>query len=65
MRVRLSHKALVMTEAELRFIAAAAITSDVIPFGGVKESEQRSEGWKYGLDDYLEMKYVCMGDLIT
>ncbi|CDO60565.1 Succinate-semialdehyde dehydrogenase [NAD(P)+] [Candidatus Phaeomarinobacter ectocarpi] len=56
---------MVMTEAELRFIAAAAITSDVIPFGGVKESGQRSEGWKYGLDDYLEMKYVCMGDLIT
>lgn len=40
-----------------------AITSDVIPFGGVKESGQGREGSKYGLDDYLEMKYVCMGDL--
>lgn len=40
-----------------------AITSDVIPFGGVKESGQGREGSKYGLDDYLEIKYVCMGDL--
>lgn len=40
-----------------------AITSDVIPFGGVKESGQGREGSKYGLDDYLEIKYICMGDL--
>jgi len=40
-----------------------AITSDVIPFGGVKESGQGREGSKYGLDDYLEVKYICMGDL--
>lgn len=39
------------------------ITSDVIPFGGVKESGQGREGSKYGLDDYLEIKYICMGDL--
>ena len=40
-----------------------AITSDVIPFGGIKESGQGREGSKYGLDDYLETKYICMGDL--
>ncbi len=40
-----------------------AITSDVIPFGGVKESGQGREGSKYGLDDYLEIKYICMGGL--
>lgn len=40
-----------------------AITSDVIPFGGVKESGQGREGSKYGLDDYIEIKYVCMGGL--
>ena len=40
-----------------------AITSEVIPFGGVKESGQGREGSKYGCDDYLEMKYICMGGL--
>lgn len=40
-----------------------AISSEVIPFGGVKESGQGREGSKYGLDDYLEMKYICMGGL--
>ncbi|WP_027859302.1 NAD-dependent succinate-semialdehyde dehydrogenase [Marinobacterium jannaschii] len=39
------------------------ITSDVIPFGGMKESGQGREGSKYGLDDYLEIKYICMGGL--
>ncbi|UTW03393.1 NAD-dependent succinate-semialdehyde dehydrogenase [Amphritea atlantica] len=40
-----------------------AISSEVIPFGGVKESGQGREGSKYGLDDYLEIKYICMGDI--
>jgi len=38
-----------------------AISSEVIPFGGVKESGQGREGSKYGLDDYLEIKYICFG----
>ncbi len=42
-----------------------AITSEVIPFGGVKESGQGREGSKYGCDDYLEVKYICMGGLGT
>lgn len=41
-----------------------AITSEVIPFGGVKESGQGREGSSYGCDDYLEMKYICMGGLM-
>lgn len=40
-----------------------AISSEVIPFGGVKESGQGREGSKYGLDDYLETKYICLGNL--
>ncbi|MFV2090516.1 MAG: NAD-dependent succinate-semialdehyde dehydrogenase, partial [Pseudomonadales bacterium] len=44
-------------------INEVAITSEVIPFGGVKESGQGREGSKYGCDDYLEIKYICMGGL--
>ena len=40
-----------------------AISSEVIPFGGVKESGQGREGSKYGLDDYLEIKYLCLGGI--
>lgn len=40
-----------------------AISSELIPFGGVKESGHGREGSKYGLDDYLEAKYICMGGL--
>ena len=46
-------------------INETAITSEVIPFGGIKESGQGREGSKYGLDDYLEIKYICMGGLET
>lgn len=44
-------------------INETAISSEMIPFGGVKESGQGREGSKYGLEDYLEIKYLCMGDI--
>ncbi|MCZ6808661.1 MAG: hypothetical protein O7D92_02790 [Proteobacteria bacterium] len=31
--------------------------------GGVKESGQGRDGSKYGMDDYLEIKYMCMGGI--
>jgi succinate-semialdehyde dehydrogenase/glutarate-semialdehyde dehydrogenase len=37
------------------------ISTEVAPFGGVKASGLGREGSKYGIDDYLEMKYVCIG----
>lgn len=37
------------------------ISTEVAPFGGVKESGNGREGSKYGMDDYLEIKYLCMG----
>jgi succinate-semialdehyde dehydrogenase/glutarate-semialdehyde dehydrogenase len=37
------------------------ISTEVAPFGGVKQSGQGREGSKYGIDDYLEIKYICMG----
>lgn len=39
------------------------ITTEVAPFGGVKESGMGKEGSKYGLDDYMDVKYVCIGGL--
>jgi succinate-semialdehyde dehydrogenase/glutarate-semialdehyde dehydrogenase len=39
------------------------ISNEAAPFGGVKESGQGREGSKYGLDDYLEIKYLCMGGI--
>ena len=39
------------------------LSSEVAPFGGVKESGLGREGSKYGIDDYLEIKYVLMGGL--
>lgn len=39
------------------------ISNEMAPFGGVKESGQGREGSKYGLDDYLEIKYICMGGI--
>ena len=39
------------------------ITCDVMPFGGIKQSGVGREGSKYGLDDYTELKYICMGGL--
>ncbi|MDR3400773.1 MAG: NAD-dependent succinate-semialdehyde dehydrogenase [Pandoraea sp.] len=40
-----------------------AVSSEAAPFGGVKSSGYGREGSKYGLDDYLSIKYVCQGGL--
>ena len=39
------------------------ISNEMAPFGGVKESGSGREGSKYGMDDYLEIKYMLMGGL--
>jgi succinate-semialdehyde dehydrogenase / glutarate-semialdehyde dehydrogenase len=39
------------------------ISTELAPFGGVKESGVGREGSKYGVEDYLEIKYVCAGGL--
>ena len=39
------------------------ISNEVAPFGGVKESGIGREGSRYGIDEYLELKYVCQGAL--
>ena len=39
------------------------ISNEVAPFGGMKESGLGREGSHYGIDDFLELKYICMGGL--
>ena len=39
------------------------ISNEMAPFGGIKESGSGREGSKYGIEDYLEIKYVLMGGL--
>jgi succinate-semialdehyde dehydrogenase/glutarate-semialdehyde dehydrogenase len=40
-------------------------STEVAPFGGIKESGLGREGSRYGIDDYTELKYVCVGGLGT
>ena len=39
------------------------ISTEVAPFGGVKESGLGREGSKYGIEDFMEIKYICMGGI--
>ena len=39
------------------------VSSEVAPFGGMKESGNGREGSKYGIEDYLEVKYLCIGGI--
>ncbi|MEN3367399.1 MAG: succinate-semialdehyde dehydrogenase / glutarate-semialdehyde dehydrogenase [Burkholderiales bacterium] len=39
------------------------ISTELAPFGGIKESGVGREGSKYGVDDYVEVKYICAGGL--
>lgn len=39
------------------------ISNEMAPFGGIKESGSGREGSKYGINDYLEIKYMCMGGI--
>jgi succinate-semialdehyde dehydrogenase/glutarate-semialdehyde dehydrogenase len=40
-----------------------AISNEMAPFGGVKQSGSGREGSKYGLEDYLDIKYLCLGGI--
>ncbi|TIW50761.1 MAG: aldehyde dehydrogenase family protein, partial [Mesorhizobium sp.] len=43
--------------------ALARMSSEAAPFGGMKQSGIGREGSRHGLEDYLEMKYLCMGGI--
>ncbi len=42
-------------------LSSGIISTAVVPFIGVKQSGIGREGSRHGIDEYLEMKYVCMG----
>ena len=44
-------------------INTGLISTEMAPFGGMKESGNGREGSKYGLEDFLEIKYLCMGGI--
>ena len=50
-------------ECGLVGVNEALISNETVPFGGYKQSGLGREGSKYGIQDYLELKYICMGDI--
>lgn len=50
-------------EAGMVGVNTGLISTAEVPFGGVKQSGLGREGSRHGIDDYLEMKYVCLGGI--
>jgi succinate-semialdehyde dehydrogenase/glutarate-semialdehyde dehydrogenase len=44
-------------------INSGMISTEVAPFGGMKESGIGREGGKYGIEEFLETKYLCLGGM--
>ena len=44
-------------------VNSGLLSTEVAPFGGVKQSGLGREGSRYGIEDYLEVKYVCLAGL--
>lgn len=44
-------------------VNTGTMSNEVSPFGGIKQSGIGREGSKYGIDEYLELKYVCLGGI--
>jgi succinate-semialdehyde dehydrogenase / glutarate-semialdehyde dehydrogenase len=45
-------------------INVGVLATEHVPFGGVKQSGLGREGSSHGMEDYLEMKYLCLGDIL-
>ena len=50
-------------EAGIVGVNVGIISNEVAPFGGVKQSGLGREGSKYGIDDFLQIKYLSMGGI--
>ena len=47
--------------ADATSVNTGLISTEVAPFGGIKESGIGREGSKYGIEEFLEIKYICLG----
>ena len=45
-------------------INVGILATEHVPFGGVKQSGLGREGSHFGIDDYVEIKYLCIGDIL-
>ncbi|MBQ15050.1 MAG: succinate-semialdehyde dehydrogenase I [Gammaproteobacteria bacterium] len=50
-------------ESGMVAINSGILSSEVVPFGGVKESGLGREGSKYGLEEFVDIKYLCIGEM--
>jgi succinate-semialdehyde dehydrogenase/glutarate-semialdehyde dehydrogenase len=50
-------------ESGIVCVNSGVLSTEVAPFGGVKQSGLGREGSKYGIDEYLEIKYLCLAGL--
>jgi succinate-semialdehyde dehydrogenase/glutarate-semialdehyde dehydrogenase len=45
-------------------INVGILATEHVPFGGMKQSGLGREGSHHGIDDYVEIKYLCLGDIL-
>ena len=45
-------------------INVGILATEHVPFGGVKQSRLGREGSQHGMDDYVELKFLCIGDMM-
>jgi acyl-CoA reductase-like NAD-dependent aldehyde dehydrogenase len=50
-------------EPEIVRIKEGTVSTEIAPFGGMKESGIGREGSKYGIEEFIEVKYLCMGGI--
>ena len=47
-------------EVDMVGVNTGMLTTELAPFGGIKESGLGREGSKYGIEEYVETKYICL-----
>ena len=50
-------------ESGMVCVNSGLLSTEVAPFGGVKQSGLGREGSRYGIDEYLELKYLCLAGI--
>ena len=58
------HRVMENLEYGMVGVNVGILATEHVPFGGVKQSGLGREGSHHGMDDYVEIKYVCIGDIL-